>query len=268
MPNQSTHRSLSFLSCLAIAAIVPCELFAHGGGGDIAVFTSGGRAEVAFTVLDDDDIEQIEFDPSIRVFSSILLPQPPIPGLPDVGSSEPGYDANEGDLPANSLLTVSILSLDFWDGVGGVNFATASGVAPSYTPATANIAADGGFHAHPLFGLTDTTPDAMPIPNGVYLATLSLSVTGLNDSHPFHLVTLVDDLITNDADPEDAAETLGELIRVYLNDPLNAPAPIFGGKDFTFYANAIRSVQAVPEPSTVALLALIAIGCMFFRRVC
>lgn len=267
MRYQTLLRSFLFPVLAIVAGYSPQRVLAHGGGGDIAVFTSNGRAEVAFTVLDEDDIEQIEFDASIRAFHSILLPQPAIPGLPDFGSSEPGYDANEGDLPGNALLEVNILSLEYWNGSSPDGFAPALGVNPTYTSSTANVEADGGFHAHLLFGLTDTTADALPLPEGIYLATLSLSVDELTDSHPFQLVTLVDDLVTQSADPEGDAEAIGELVRAYLEDPAGAPAPTFGGKDFTFYANAISSAQAVPEPSSLLLLSLAILGCMVFHHI-
>lgn len=260
MRNTLNGRVAQFFLILAAVAVGSSEVLAHGGGGDIAVFSEGGQVAVGFAVLDDDDIEQVLFDPTDKVFEAILLPQPPIPGLPDVGSSEPGYDANEGELASSASLTVNIHSLLYWNGSGAVNFAPAVGVDPSYTPNNANVAADGGFHAHLVFGLTDTVVDAQPLADGVYLAQLSVSVAGMTDSNPYYLVTMVDELVTGSMDPEGDAEAIGALVRAYMEDPLGAPAPIYGGKDFTFYANAIGNVEAIPEPMSLLLAALGAIG--------
>ena len=260
MRNTLNGRLAQSFLILAAVAVGSGELFAHGGGGDIAVFSDGSQVAVGFAVLDGDDDIQLEFDPNDKVFHAILLPQPAIPGLPDVGSSEPGYDGNENELPPNAPLTVNVQSLMYWNGAGPVSFSPAGGVSPSYTPNTANVLPDGGFHAHLIFGLTDTTVDALPLPDGVYLAELTASVQGMTESDPYYLVTLVDQLVTSSSTPEDDAEAIGELVRAYMEDPLGAPAPIYGGKDFTFYANAIGSVEAIPEPMSLLLAALGAIG--------
>jgi hypothetical protein len=239
--------------------------FGHGSGGDIAVYSDGSQVAVGFAILDDDDIIQLVFDPNDKVFNSILLPQPPIPGLPDVGSAEPGYDGNENELTPNAPLTVNIQSLMYWNGAGPVSFAPASGVSPSYTPNMANVSPDGGFHAHLIFGLTDTTADALPLPDGVYLAELTATVPGLTESDPYYLVALVDQIVSSSTTPEDDAEAIGELVRAYMEDPADAPAPIFGGKSFAFYGDAIRSVE-IPEPATCILAAIAAVGLFVVRR--
>jgi hypothetical protein len=254
-----------FVSILTACGNGVTTCFGHGSGGDIAVFSDGTQVAVGFAILDDDDIVQLVFDPNDKVFNAILLPQPPVPGLPDVGSSEPGYDGNENELTPNAPLTVTVQSLTYWNGVGDMSFSPAVGVDPSYTPNTANVMPDGGFHAHLIFGLTDTTADALPLPDGVYLAELTASVPGLTESDPYYLVTLVDEIVSNSSTPEDDAEAIGELVRAYMEDPTGAPAPIFGGKDFTFYADAIRSVE-IPEPASYLLAAMAAVGLFVVRR--
>jgi hypothetical protein len=254
---QHLRKFVSFCFTAAIIASPARVTWAHGGGGDIAVFTTNGQVDVGFAILDENDEFQIFFDSSDSVFQSILVPQPPIPNFPAVGSIEPGYDANEGDLPGSALLTLHVGSLSFYDGSGPVNLLPAVGVSASYPPGPVAVDDQGGFHAHELFGLSDLVNDGQPIPDGVYVAELSASVTGLADSNTYFMVALVDQLINNDADPEGAAEQLGEMVRAFQDDPLNSPEPVYGGKNFTFYAEAIEHVESlvVPEPSSIMLVA-------------
>ena len=129
-----------------------------------------------------------------------------------------------------------------------------------YSPLT-TVDGQGGFHDHPIFGLMST--DTSPVADGVYVAEMQVAVDGMQTSDPFYLVTLVDQIILSDANPEDAAEQLGALIRDYQADPANADVPVFGGKDFSFYVNA---VNAVPEPGMASLLPLALLGLMTLRR--
>jgi hypothetical protein len=226
----------------------------HGGGGDIAVFSADGQVDVGFAVLDDFDIEQVSFDPLDSVFQAILVPQPPFMPF-ELGSAEPGYDANEGELPPGANVVVNVLAVDYWNGVGPVAFAPATGVAGAYEPASTLTDELGGFHKHYTFGLRDLTADAAPIADGVYLAALSVSVDGLADSDPFYLVALVDQHINGSADPEGDAEALGEAVIAYLEDPATG-APVYGGQNYAFYAEAIAYVErlaAVPEPATAGV---------------
>ena len=79
-------------------------------------------------------------------------------------------------------------------------------------------------------------------------------------------MALVDSLILNKSEPEDAGEALGELIRDYQADR-TLPAPTFEGKDFTFYVDAIDAVEAqVPEPGSATLLACLGLVYVVFRR--
>jgi hypothetical protein len=250
----------------AIGLLAPAgQLFAHGSGGDLAVFSTGNKVDVGFALLDDDDINQVFFNPNDSVFQAVLAPLAPF--IPfDLGSPEPGWDANEGELPPSSTITPMVTALQYWNGSGPVSFAPAGGVSAGFYEPTFIANNQGGFHKHFIFGLADLTADAQPIPDGVYLATLKASVTGLVDSDPFYEVVLVEQLVTNHTDPEGAAETLGLAVFDYLADPQTNPPPTFGGESFLFYADAIRYAESlVPEPGTVSLAAMAVIG-MFARR--
>jgi hypothetical protein len=247
-------------------ALTSSSALAHGSGGDLAVFSTGNKVDVGFALLDDMDINQVFFDPNDSVFQAVLAPLAPF--IPfDLGAPEPGWDANEGELPAFSTITPMVMSLQYWNGVGPVSFAPASGVSAGFYETSVVANAGGGFHKHFIFGLDDLTADGQPIADGVYLAQLKASVTGLEDSDPFYEVVLVDQLVTTAADPEGAAEALGLAVFDYLAAPQTTPAPSFGGKDFMFFANGIRHAESlVPEPSAIVLLAFAAAGAAGRRR--
>ena len=265
-------------SCNAISTTLAALLLTsgialgHGGGGDIAVFETDGKVDVGFAVLDENDIEQISFDPKDSVFQAILTSvTPPFAPWMDYSSSEPGYDANEGDLPDDSEFGWNVLSLSYWDGTGEPNFSPTTGIEAGYTPNPWGEPTDseGGLHAHSNFGLGDMA-DGSSLPNGVYLAELTFSVETLDDSDPFYLVTLIDEVIDAQGDGQAiiaAAEDLGQATRDYLDDPANGE-PMLGGKNFAFYADAIRHVEAsvVPEPASILLCLVAAAGLMFLRK--
>ena len=70
-------------------------------------------------------------------------------------------------------------------------------------------------------------------------------------------MVLVDPLITGAADPEGAAESLGVAVFDYVADPRGNPVPMFGGKSFVYFADAIRHAESlVPEPATFLLAAM------------
>ena len=233
---------------LVFAALVSSPAFGHGGGGDIAVFTTDGQVDVGFAILDDDDINQVFFDENDRVFSSVLVPQV-LFGF-SMGSTEPGFDADEGTLPQSANLTVATESVRYWDGSGDVAFADAAGVSGRFEPSTMQTDGEGGFHAHPLFGLGGSVTD------GVYLTELTVVAAGLETSESFYLVSLVDDVIKSHADPETAGEELGELVRDYQLDL--SQTPMYAGKDFSFFGDAVLHVesQVVPEPASYSLAVL------------
>lgn len=257
------HRRLIGLVCLVTAcmsALEPNRAMAHGGGGDVAVFTTNGKADVGFAVLDENDVEQIQFDPDDSVFTTILAPGA-LFGLA-LSSTEPGLDANEGDLPANARLSVRVQELLYWDGVGSVSLSAAQGVQALFFPDFVSTDSQGGFHWHPLYGMRDLTNDGQPIPDGVYVAKATVRVVGLAESDPYYLVTLADQRIGQAPDPEGAAETLGEGVRAYQADPANQPPPTLGGKNFAFYAEAINYVErlaVVPEPTSTGFAWLAAL---------
>ena len=254
------------------AALLASQALGHGGGGDIAVYETAGQVDVGFAVLDDDDINQVSFDPNDRVFQAVLTPVVGAPSfIPwDFGSSEPGFDANEGDLPAEAQIGWNVLSIKHWDGAGALAFAPATDVEGGYAPQPDLTDTLGGFHAHPTFGLSDLTGGPEPLADGVYLTELSISVAGLEDSDPFYLVSLVDSVVNSQPDPVATAESLGEAIRDYLAADTTDPgfgAPTIDGKSFGFYAEAIQYAESlvVPEPGAAALL-LSACGLLAMRR--
>ena len=147
----------SALSCLLILAGSNTPTHGHGAGGDIALFSTNGQVDVGFAILDDDDITQEFFDPDENVFSLVLLPvAQPNPIVPwDFGSSEPGFDANEGELPPEADISYNLLDLWYWDGAdpNHVNFTSALGIQGGTAPRPEKSFASGGFHSHPLFGV-------------------------------------------------------------------------------------------------------------------
>jgi hypothetical protein len=259
----------SFVFVLLVAAL-PVKAWAHGAGGDIALFSTGGQADVGFAILDDDDIEQVVFDPNVNVFMSVLLPQSPNPIVPwEFGSPEPGLDSNEGTLPASAEIRINLLELLYWDGTGPVAFAPAVGINGGFAPQPMQSFPDGGFHSHPLFGVENPTGVA---PSGVYVGKFTVSVTGLTDSDPFYMVSLVADGVNGLADEEDrieAAEMIGEMVRLFADDPLGNPDPVFGGVDYTYFANAVsavRTMAAVPEPGSLVIVGIMTVAAFACRR--
>ncbi|MEM6655243.1 MAG: PEP-CTERM sorting domain-containing protein [Planctomycetota bacterium] len=254
--------------CTVLLTCFAATAFGHGGGGDIAVFSANGKVEIGFATLDSNDAEQETFDPNDIVHQAVLTPlsnQPPF--IPwEIGSTEPGFDANENELPALAAISYNVVSIKHWDGVGTPVFTPTSDVTGGYAPQPDQADSLGGYHRHPTFGFSDLTKGSQPIANGVYLTELTISVDGLEDSDPFYLVALVDEVVNSQADPVAAAEELGQATRDYLADP-SAGEPMLDGKSYTFYADAITFVEAlaVPEPST-AMLVFLAVGAAVTRR--
>ena len=150
-----------------VGALAARRANGHGGGGDIALFATGGQADVGFAILDEDDDVQVFFDPDEDVFLSVLLPIASNPVVPwDFGSPEPGFDADENALPGEADITYNLLNLWYWNGEGDVDFAPAVGVAGGVAPNTQETFANGGFHSHPFFGVDSSAGLAA---NGVYV---------------------------------------------------------------------------------------------------
>lgn len=271
--NYTRVRCLATCMAFALMAVSTSEeLYGHGAGGDISIFSittpAGEKVAVGFAILDDDDIEQIFFDPHDKVFNNILIPRTPtiLPPIPwTLGSAEPGFDANEGELAPLKPIYFNLVNLQYWDGSGGVNFGPPpAGLTGGFAPQPSLTFADGGHHSHPVFGIQGGgTPD------GVYLATLTVSIDTMIDSDPFYMVSLVDQaLYTGDAETNaENAEMLGELVRAYLEDPNNHPEPEFGGKNYKYYADAIRYAETlpIPEPGGLGLLVMALMGMLATR---
>jgi hypothetical protein len=281
----SRHYSVKLVAQIAVAIVVAAIVanassiaLAHGAGGDIGLWSittsSGEKIDIGFAELDEDDIHHIFFDRRDEVFNNILLPRTPtvIPNIPwTFGSQEPGLDANEGELAPTQPLTLNVQELTYWDGSGAVNFGpTPAGLSGGYAPQPSLTHADGGHHSHPVVGIVGGGT-----PNGLYLFKVTAHINTMIDSDPYYKVSLVDTALYTDSDPNDDvdenadnAEALGELVRAYVADPMNAPPPIFMGKDYTYYANAILYAETlpIPEPCTSALLAIGLLGTVSVRR--
>ncbi len=123
----------------------------------------------------------------------------------------------------------------FWDGTGMPNFqAAAAGV--DFQVDTAGLpgaAADGSFDDHPVLLLVDgDTTNATTPPEGVYVASFTASIDGLDPTDPLLLVIGTSEAI------EPAVETAIEFVEASL----------------------------VPEPSSAALLLAIVAGAAMRRR--
>lgn len=253
--------------------LLTCSALGHGGGGDIALFETNGQADIGFAVLDDDDITQVEFNADDNVFQAIFTPLPaaPLLYLWEIGADEPGFDANEKALPDGAEISFNVKSIRYWDGVGAVKFSPIASVEGGYFPQSYNAESDGGFHEHPFFGFSDLTDDGQPIPKGVYLTEMTVSVEGLLDSESFYLVGLIDEAVNSIYEAEgllaatDAAANLGAATRAYLDDP-SAGVPTLNGVEFTYYADAIQFAEAIPEPSSAAILATMLVCAVWRRR--
>jgi hypothetical protein len=107
-------------------------------------------------------------------------------------------------------------------------------------------------------------------PDGVYLSKVTVHINTMIDSDPYYKVSLVEqDLYTGDPEQDaENAEALGELVRLYLEDPVNNPEPVFGGTNYKYYADAISYAETlpVPEPATFVLLAVALLGTISIRR--
>lgn len=251
--------NLAFLLLFALT-LTAASSYGHGGGGDIAVFQHATlpKVDIGFAVLDDNDDQQEFFDPSVSVFQAVLIPHEPSSGVLGVpytfATQEPGFDANEGALPANRNLYANVLDLWYWSGSGEVDFQPASsmGVSAGYAPMPQDTDTDGGHHSHPYFGIVGGGT-----PNGIYLAKATVSIDTLQESDPFYLVTLKDDsLYTGDEDMDaENGVAVGQAVRDYLAGTLTEP-PSFQGTDYTYYADAVVFAQTlpVPEPTTGLLM--------------
>lgn len=270
------ERQIRLRACIVMVLATACfalgqttTVFGYGAGGDVGLRTSldGTQVDVGFVILDEFD-SHVEFsDWNDSVFNCIVLPRTPtlLPPVPwKYGSPEPGFDAFYGTVPPVKRLTVNSLGLTYWNGMGAPNFAPTSGLTAGDAPQPMLTQAGGGFHAHPVFGIAGAS-----IPDGVYIAKMSVSIETLLDSDPYYMVALIDHrLYTGDSTADsESADMLGDMVNAYLADPVNTPEPVFEGVNYKFYADAIRYAEnlAVPEPSAVWCVA-IAVSGFIVRR--
>lgn len=221
--------------------------------GDVWLYADVPSDQLAVGVADETGAT---FTPGERVFEGFLtldlLPFSPF----DFSASDPGFRSAAGDLPPSQPIGLAVTSLKVWNGAG---LDSVADVAFAFD-LTGGIGsdADGSVHDHPLFGLTAFA--ANPVPDGVYVASVQASIAGLGDSEEFFFVLLKDDLITDEND----VEALEGLLEDFEN---GGPTPVFGGKDFSFFEEAVEFVNAVPEPSGLALGGLATlIGVVRMRR--
>jgi len=226
---------------------------------------ANGQVDVGSAVLDENDENQLSFNPDTSVFATVLSPQVLFNFA--VWTTEPGIDANDGPLPAGAPITPEVTQLWFWDGKSPVQFVAAPHASAGFAPDPFSAGPLGGFHYHPLFGIRDLTADGNPLPDGVYLAQCRLRIAGLADSAPYYFVALVDAAIHGSPDPDGAVDELRELVFAYIAEPQTAPRPSLAGKDFTYFADAFKyvEIQVVPEPAN-SLLVLACIAAALRRR--
>lgn len=222
---------------------------AHAQHGDVWLSADVANNRVAVGVVDE---AGGTYTSGVRVLEAFLLPDA-LPFSPfDYSAEDPGFRAAADDLPANQSVALSVVALSRWNGAAlepaaGVsfNFDLANGLATE---------ADGSLHGHPLFGLSDLTADALPVPDGVYVASFRAGVAGLSDSDPYYFVLLKDELIADEAD----VEALEALLEDYDN---GGPAPVYLGKGFSFFEEAVEHVAStVPEPLTAGLASFAALA--------
>ena len=228
---------------------------AYAQHGDVWLSTDVANNKLALGVVDE---AGVTFMPGVRVLEVILTPDA-LPFSPfDYSAEDPGFRSAAGDLPASQPVGLTLQSLSVWNGAG---LDAAAGVEFSFDLSSGFATeADGSLHEHPLYGLTDLTLDPLPVPDGVYVASFKASIAGLADSDPYYFVMLKDDLIADESD----VETLAGLLEDYAN---GGPLPVFGGKNFAFFEEAVEfAAAAVPEPHGVALACCGVLGLLQARR--
>ncbi len=250
MTNTAFMRFHRALAACAIVSLASATAFAEGDvwlhtdvpNGKLSV---GGVDEVATT-----------YTPGVRVFAAIVTAD----SLPfssfDFSGEEPGFRSAAGDLPTSQPIGLALGALKVWN---GSSLDAAVGVDFHFDLSGGfSTQASGAFHEHPLRGLTSLS--ANPVADGVYVSSARASVAGLTTSDQFYFVLLKDDLIAD----EDDAEAVVGLMEDFEN---GGPAPVFAGKDFTFFKNATDFVAAsVPEPSGMLLACSAVVGAAAARR--
>ena len=176
----------------------------------------------------------------------------------DFSAEDPGFRSAPGELPASQPVGLMLESLRAWNGSGLV---PAVGMAFDFDLSSGfGTEPNGALHEHPLYGLTDLTADALPIADGVYVAAFRASIAGLGDSDTYYFVMLRDALVGD----EDDAEALTGLIEDFES---GGAAPVFGGKDFSFFVEAAAFVAtSAPEPCGISLAGCAVLGFVAARR--
>jgi hypothetical protein len=246
MNNRVNHRSVLVLIFCLILTLASASA-AHAQHGDVWLSTDVPNDKIALGVVDE---AGATFTPGVRALEVILTPDT-LPFSPfDYSAEDPGFRSAPGELPPSQPVSLTLLSLSKWNGSGldpvagsDFSFDLSGGFSTE---------ANGVLHQHPLYGLTGVVAD------GVYVASFNVATAGLAPSEPYYFVMLKDDLVANETD----AEALTELLEDFES---GGPAPVFGGKDFTFFADAYAFV-AVPEPSGVLLAGVAAVGLIIGRR--
>ena len=225
--------TLAFLMTVTLAVAAP----AIAQRGDVWLFTDGPNTKIGLGVVDEAGTTLI---PGVRTLQAILVPDTLPFSSFDYSAEEPGFRASAGDLPAAQSIALTPIALSLWTDTGLVR---AVGVAFDFDlPGGLSSDSHGALHEHPLFGLTAS---GSSLPDGVYVADFTASTAGLDDSDLYRFVMLKDDRITNETDA-------GALIGSMEDYENGGSAPVFGGKDFTFFEDA-TTMATVPEPTAIVL---------------
>ena len=260
--------SVVFLLTGSSSALAHSGIFVTDVGGQVAV----GDARP----------NEADFNVTSKVFGRIMFASYPPYAPKDCGADHPGFfalgdglagmPAGASALPGEADANLNIASfsvegssdtLFYWDGSGAVDFQPITIVQPDVTLTVDPInplyttAENGALHVHPAFGLDD---GGAGVPaDGIYLISPTISVEGLVDSDAFHILWLVDSLITDEETAEEVDESLEAGQMTVL------------GKNFGFFPEAVEYVQqnlAVPEPSSalMSIMALAGVSGYLVRR--
>lgn len=263
--------NLLHILSVAVTAAFATSVSAHS---DVLLRSDGSRVVVGAAEDVDGEEGGPFFDLDTFVFEGVFL-NPAIPTPPfgfDFERDEPGFFSGTSvtvgqDLPANADVSLSPApislptgtdSVFYWDGAGEVDFQPLASAQPGVSfaldsPTFGSTSAASFLDDHPLFGLTGGAAD------GVYLASFSAGVEGLEASTPFLTVWLAHTSLVDEA----TAETLEEALEEYEE---GGPEPVVGGVNFAYFEEAVEFAQTVPEPSALLVAGLAAVAGLARRR--